>query len=186
MRLHEVGFRYGRRGAWVLRGVTVSIDPGEIVIVRGRNGVGKSTLLGVIAGILRAQHGDILDRPGRIGWVPEHFPADQPFTVGAYLETMAELRGATTAEVNRWVSRLGLAQALLVPPDLLLLDEPWEGLDDATRDLVPGIVAEVLQAGGAVVVSDHSGDTDRLVGAVEWTVEEGVVTVDRPATEEPK
>ena len=49
MRLHEVGYRYSRRGVWVLRGVTVGIEPGEIVVVRGSNGAGKSTLLGLFA-----------------------------------------------------------------------------------------------------------------------------------------
>jgi ABC-type Mn2+/Zn2+ transport system ATPase subunit len=205
MRLHEVGFRYSRRGPWVLRGVTVELAPGELVVVRGHNGVGKSTLLGVAAGVLRPQHGEVTDRPEPVGWVPEHFPAEQPFTVGDYLQSMAELRKAPATEVNRWVSRLGLApfraerlgalskgtaqkvglaQALLVPPGLLLLDEPWEGLDDATRDLVPGIVDEVLKQGGSVLVSDHSGDTARLIGAAEWTVSDGVVTVDRANSEE--
>jgi ABC-type multidrug transport system ATPase subunit len=200
MRLHEVGFRYSRRSPWILRGVTVRIDPGEIVVVRGGNGVGKSTLLAVAAGVLRHQHGEVIDRPPRISWVPEHFPAEQPFTVGAYLSLMADMRGATSTEVNRWISRLslapfrqerlsalskgtaqkvGLAQALLVTPGLLLLDEPWEGLDNATRDLVPELVAEVLAAGGSVLVSDHSGDTGRLAGATEWTVAEGVVSVER-------
>jgi ABC-type multidrug transport system ATPase subunit len=201
MRLHEVGFRYSRRGVWVLRGVTVGIEPGEIVVVRGSNGAGKSTLLGVAAGVLRPVHGEVTDRPVQVGWVPERFPTEQPFTVGGYLSTMAQLRGGAMTTLERWISRLGLApvrqerlsalskgtaqkvglaQALLVPPDLLLLDEPWEGLDVDTRELVPEIVAEVLRDGGAVLVSDHSGDTAHLPGVIEWTVADGQVTVDRP------
>ncbi len=201
MRLDEVGYRYGRRGAWVLRGVTVGIEQGEIVVVRGGNGAGKSTLLGLFAGVLRPVQGEVHGRPARIGWVPERFPTEQPFTVGGYLSTMAALRGGSPATVERWISRLGLgslrqeklsalskgtaqkvglAQALLVPPDLLLLDEPWEGLDIDTRELVPDIIDRVLNDGGAVLVSDHSGDTGHLPGVTEWAVVDGAVTVVRP------
>jgi ABC-2 type transport system ATP-binding protein len=200
MRLHEVSFRYSRRGDWVLREVTGRIDPGEIVVVRGRNGAGKSTLLGLAAGVLRPVRGTILRRPARVGWVPERFPAEQPATVAGYLTAMADIRGDRSG-VERWISRLGLApfrqerlsalskgtaqkvglaQALLVPPELLVLDEPWEGLDAATRDLVPEIVSEVINAGGAVLVSDHRGDTARLPGAYEWVLTEGMLMTEPP------
>ncbi|GAA5178085.1 ATP-binding cassette domain-containing protein [Rugosimonospora acidiphila] len=202
MRLDGVSFRYGRRANWVLSDVTVDIDDGEIVVVRGRNGAGKSTLLQLLVGVLRPTRGRILDRVGRVGWVPERFPADQPFTVSRYLGAMAALSRAGSPEP--WIERLGLApfrtvklgelskgtaqkvglaQALIPDPDLLVLDEPWEGLDSAARELVPEIVAEVVAAGGAVIVSDHRGETARLPGATGWTVEAGRVTVDRaPAT----
>jgi ABC-type multidrug transport system ATPase subunit len=201
MRLQDVGYRYSRGGTWVLREVTVGIEPGEIVVVRGPNGAGKSTLLGLFAGVLRPVHGTVHDRPARVGWVPERFPTEQPFTVSGYLSTMAKLRGADTAAVDRWIARLsldslrderlaalskgtaqkvGVAQALLLPPDLLLLDEPWEGLDIDTRELVPDIVGEVLKEGGAVLVSDHSGDTGHLPGVTEWAVVDGSVEVVRP------
>ena len=73
-----------------------------------------------------------------------------------------------------------LAQALLVPPDLLVLDEPWEGIDIDTRELVPEIIDEVLAAGGSVLVSDHSGDTGHLPGVTEWAVVDGTVEVVTP------
>jgi ABC-type Mn2+/Zn2+ transport system ATPase subunit len=198
MRLDEVSFRYGRRADWVLFGVTVGIDGGETVVVRGRNGAGKSTLLQLIAGVLRPTRGRILDRPARVGWVPERFPAEQPFTVSGYLSAMAAVTGSGSPEP--WIERLGLApfrtvrlgelskgtaqkvglaQALIADPDLLVLDEPWEGLDASARDLVPDIVSEVVAAGGAVLVSDHRGETARLPGATEWTVEDGRVAAGR-------
>jgi ABC-2 type transport system ATP-binding protein len=71
--------------------------------------------------------------------------------------------------------KIGLIQALLVPPGLLVLDEPWEGLDAQTRDQVPAIIAEVLHGGGSVLVSDHRGETARLPGAHIWQVEGGAV-----------
>jgi ABC-type multidrug transport system ATPase subunit len=205
VRLDDVWFRYGRRGAWVLREVAVTVEPGQVVVVAGRNGVGKSTLLQLAAGVLRPSRGTLRDRPAITGWVPERFPADQPFTVRQYLAAMAGLRGlrpaAAAAAVDGWTERLGLsayrevklpalskgtaqkvglAQALLREPGLLILDEPWEGLDGPTRDLVPELVQGVVAAGGSVLVSDHRGETARLPQAIRWTVADGRVAVATP------
>jgi ABC-2 type transport system ATP-binding protein len=209
MRLEDVWLRYGRRGPWVLREVRVDIEPGQVAVVLGRNGVGKSTLLQIAVGVLRPTRGAVRDRPGTVGWVPERFPADQPFTVGQYLTSMGRLRGmspvAARAAVDHWTERfgiasyrdvrlpelskgtaqkVGLAQALLRTPGLLVLDEPWEGLDAATRELVPELIHEVLGAGGMVLLSDHRGETVRLPGAARWTVAEGRVSVVAPAAAE--
>ena len=205
MRFDQVWFRYGRRAGWALRTVDAEVGAGETVVVLGRNGAGKSTLLQLAAGVLSPVRGAVRDRPRVIGWVPERFPADQPFTAGEYLTWMASLRGLRgRAEVDRWSERLllnghldtrlselskgtaqkvGLAQALLVPPDLLVLDEPWEGLDAQARALVPEVVAEVTAAGGMVLVSDHRGEIAGLPGATSWTVADGEVTA---TAEEPE
>ncbi|MBE1485174.1 ATP-binding cassette domain-containing protein [Plantactinospora soyae] len=209
MRLDQVWLRYGVRAPWVLRAVEVDIGPGESAVVLGRNGAGKSTLLQVAAGVLTPTRGVVRDRPGTIGWVPERFPADQPFTVAQYLTGMGRIRAlsgpALTRTVDGWIERLGiapyrdvrlpalskgtaqkvgLAQALLRSPDLLVLDEPWEGLDGATRELVPELIREVRAAGGAVLVSDHRGETIRLPDAAQWAVADGTVSIVGPAIAE--
>ncbi|MEU8366914.1 ABC transporter ATP-binding protein [Micromonospora tulbaghiae] len=201
MRLDGVWLRYHRQGPWVLRQVDVAIRPGEVAVVLGRNGAGKSTLLQLAAGVLRPSRGRVADRPPVVGWVPERFPADQPFTVGAYLSAMGRVAGlpgpAADRAVRHWVERLGLtrfhdvrlprlskgtaqkvglAQALLRPPGLLVLDEPWEGLDATARESVPEIIGEVLADGGTVLVSDHRGETVRLPGARHLSVTDGTVT----------
>jgi ABC-2 type transport system ATP-binding protein len=200
VRFDQVWFRYARRAGWTLRTVDATVEPGSTVVVLGRNGAGKSTLLQLAAGVLRPDRGAVRDRPPVVGWVPERFPADQPFTAGQYLTRMAALRGLRgTARVEHWVERLGLAehrhtrladlskgtaqkvglaQALLVPPGLLVLDEPWEGLDSVARTLIPHIVGEVTAAGGAVLVSDHRGEIAGLPDATHWTVADNTVHVD--------
>jgi ABC-2 type transport system ATP-binding protein len=197
VRFEEVWFRYARRAGWTLRAVDAVVDPGRTVVVLGRNGAGKSTLLQLAAGVLRPVRGAVRGRPAVVGWVPERFPADQPFTAGQYLQRMAEIRGqADPRVVHGWIERLllvehvdtrladlskgtaqkvGLCQALLVPPGLLVLDEPWEGLDSVARMLIPQIVAEVTEAGGSVLVSDHRGEITSLPGAIHWTVAEATV-----------
>jgi ABC-type branched-subunit amino acid transport system ATPase component len=61
--------------------------------------------------------------------------------------------------------KVGLTQALLIRPDLLVLDEPTEGLDAAVLADLPLVITEVTAAGGAVVVSDHSGKLVDLPGS---------------------
>ncbi|MDI6098576.1 ATP-binding cassette domain-containing protein [Actinoplanes sp. NEAU-A12] len=191
MRFDKVWFRYARRAPWTLREVDATVRPGQTIVVLGRNGAGKSTLLQLAAGVLRPVRGAIHDRPATVGWVPERFPAAQPFTTLDYLRSMAAIRGLPAAAADPWIDRLGLtahagtplpdlskgtaqkvglAQALLTPPGLLVLDEPWEGLDAPSRELIPQLVAEVTAAGGAVLVSDHRGEIASLPGAVHWTV----------------
>ncbi|WP_037558756.1 ABC transporter ATP-binding protein [Spirillospora albida] len=176
MRLNDVAFRYHRRSSWVLRNVTLSFPPGGVTEVTGRNGAGKSTLLRLLAGIRRPLRGTIEGRPARVGYAPERFPADQPFTVGGYLSHMAAMRGVPDTAITTWAERLafgdllpvrlpdlskgsaqkvGLAQALIADPALLILDEPFAGLDRTTRADLPALLAELAAHGTTVVVSDH-------------------------------
>ena len=206
MRFDQIWFRYARRADWALRTVNAAVEPGDTVIVLGRNGAGKSTLLQLAAGVLRPVRGTVRDRPRVIGWVPERFPADQPFTAEQYLTRMAAMRGLRdTTQTDRWIERLGLdehrhtrlaalskgtaqkvglAQALLVTPGLLVLDEPWEGLDAVARTLIPQIVGEVTAAGGMVLVSDHRGEIAGLPNAIRWTVADGAVNPEAAPTGE--
>lgn len=195
MRLDDVWLRYGR-GPWILRGVTAELGAGEVVAVIGRNGAGKSTLLQVVAGLLRPNKGTVSGRPARVGYVPERFPADQPFTARHYLASLARVRGDRPDRLDEWAERLhftglldrplgqlskgsaqkvGLLQAMLAEPDLLILDEPWEGLDGPTREQVPVIVDEVLAGGGRVLISDHQGQTTDLPGLRRWDLSAGVL-----------
>jgi ABC-type multidrug transport system ATPase subunit len=201
MLLQDVGIRYSRQSDWVLRNVTAELRPGEVAVVLGRNGAGKSTLLSAVAGVLPIGRGAILDRPRVIGWVPERFPAGQPFTARDYLVHIGRIRGlsatAAAAALGRWAEilhltpfldtrlsqlskgsaqKVGLTQALMVPPGLLVLDEPWEGLDAQTTALVPQIITEVTAAGGAALVSDHRGEAVNLPGAFTWQVADGTVS----------
>ncbi|MGN9906593.1 ATP-binding cassette domain-containing protein [Phytohabitans sp. LJ34] len=201
MRLDGVWLRYRRGEPWVLRGVEASVAAGEAVAVVGRNGVGKSTLLKLAAGLLRPQRGAVRDRPPRVGYVPERFPADQPFTARRYLMGMAAVHGLAPADALRavgdWSARLhldglldhplaelskgsaqkvGLIQGLVHRPDLLILDEPWEGLDAATRLEIPMVVTEVLARGGRVLISDHLGEVSSLPDVRTWELADGVLS----------
>ena len=123
MRLDDVAFRYHRRAPWVLRDVTLSLPPGSVTEVTGRNGAGKSTLLRLIAGLRAPGRGSVRERPSRVGYAPERFPVDQPFTVRSYLGHMAAVRRVPDDAIGAWAERLAFDHLL----DVRLPDDLREG-----------------------------------------------------------
>lgn len=197
MRLENVAFRYRRRDPWVLRDVTLALSAGSVTEVTGHNGAGKSTLLRVIAGLRRPRGGVVMERPARVGYAPERFPVDQPFSVRGYLGHMAAIRRVPEDAVSAWSGRLrfdhlldvrlselskgsaqkvGLAQALMGDPQLLVLDEPFAGLDAVTRDELPALISELAAGGTTVVVSDHQRCIETLPGIDRLRVADASVT----------
>src|SRR5215470_16716191 len=116
MRLDDVWIRYSAGSAWILSEVTAELAPGSVAVVLGRNGAGKSTLLSAVAGVLPIGQGSIADRPRVVGWVPERFPAAQPFSARDYLLHIGRVRGlsasAAAAALARWAELLHLTPFL--------------------------------------------------------------------------
>jgi ABC-type multidrug transport system ATPase subunit len=192
MRLSKVSFRYRRRDPFVIEDADAHLAPGEVIELTGVNGAGKSTLLRLLAGLARPTTGTIADRPQVVGFAPDRLPTAQPFTVTAYLRHMARVRGG--ARWEPWIERLnmghlldtplsdlskgsahkvGLTQALMAGPGLLILDEPFAGLDADTRETLPAIATEVAARGGIVIASDHQGGLRTLPAVRHWSVVDG-------------
>jgi ABC-2 type transport system ATP-binding protein len=195
---HQVAKRYGLR-APVLRDVDVELGAGGIVAVQGANGVGKSTLLRLVAGISAPSRGRVERAPGlRTGYAPEGFAAVPGLTGGGWLRQLAWVRGqadagedvaaALDAPLHRPLGalshgqrqRVALAAALAGAPDVVVLDEPTAGLDAAARAALGGLLAAAARRGALIVSADHvglPGATRRLRvrdGGVEWVGAEAV------------
>ena len=144
------GVDFSHGGQRVLQGVNLALEPGEIVTIVGPNGSGKSTLLRLLIGALRPRKGKISRQPGlRIGYVPQklHIDPTLPMTVARFLnlphavdpsDAAAALKTAGVPGVaDQQMSQLSggqfqrvlLARAILGRPDVLMLDEATQGLD---------------------------------------------------------
>jgi ABC-2 type transport system ATP-binding protein len=169
--------RFGERAA--LRGVTFSAAPGELLAVIGPNGAGKTTLLSILAGIRRADEGEVSRPPGEIGFVPQQAALYRRLTVAENLRLFARLEKVPDVEatVERMLEQTGLADrrddqvstlsggnqqrvniaiGLLAEPAALLLDEPSTGLDPRQRARLWEFVLALAGGGTTVIFSTHN------------------------------
>lgn len=166
-----------------LDNVSFTIPRGEVVGLLGPNGAGKTTLFKLIAGILKPDKGKIYPLPGAwpaIGFKTDRLLFPNHLRVHQYLEVVAQLSNIprrhtrqTVAEALAWVDlreaahkkigacskgmrqRIGLAQALIGDPPLLLLDEPSNGLDPQGQDEMHRRIQQLHTAGKTIVLSSH-------------------------------
>ena len=158
----------------VLCDVSLSIPAGQVVGLLGPNGAGKSTLMKILIGLWDADKGTV-SAPERIGYLPENNPLYEDMYVTEYLEFMARLtakrsyseavnslidRVGLTPERHKHIrelskgyrQRVGLAQALIGEPELLILDEPTTGLD-------PNQLVEIRSLIRSLAHGQTAGDT---------------------------
>ena len=166
-------------GHRVLDGVSLEVRQGAIHGLVGQNGAGKTTLIRIAVGLTRADAGSIEAR-APVGYLPEERGLYQRPRAGDVLEYLARLKGLSDDEaardVARWLTRMEmsafatrrverlskgqqqkiqLAAALLGDPPLVILDEPFAGLDPLNTRLVCDLIRETATGGRGVLVSAH-------------------------------
>ena len=177
LRLTNVSARRG--GRTVLSGISLTIHRSEVVAVVGANGAGKSTLLQLCAGLLRASGGSI-ERTPHFGYAPQLDSLAPLLTVDEHLRLFGAARGMrrgrSVSTGHRLLTRLGwtargdqtagtlsggtqqklnVALAQLDAPDLLLLDEPYQGLDSLAYEDLWRLISSWRASGAGVLLVTH-------------------------------
>ncbi len=173
-----------------LKQVSLVVRRGEIVTLIGPNGAGKSTLVRVVVGLLSPQKGQIIRHPQlSIGYMPQRMRVDNilPMTVERFLKLtgiqtkdkiyaiLEELSVTYTAKrAIQYLSggelqRVLLARALLKAPDLLVLDEPIQGVDITGQYELYELIGQIRQQRGCGILM-VSHDLHVVMAATDYVV----------------
>ena len=192
----------------VLKDICLSIGDGEVVGLLGPNGAGKSTLMKILVGVWDATSGEV-QVPKNIGFLPEQNPLYEDMYVREYLRFFVGLRSkeqgaknkdqlvehliarvGLTAEANKRVGqlskgykqRVGLAQAMIGDPELLILDEPTTGLDPNQLEDIRALIREMGKE-RTVILSTHILQEVKQMCSRVVIIDHGEIKVDKPINE---
>lgn len=170
---HDLACRRGDR--LLFRNLSCAVESGGALHLAGPNGVGKSSLIRILAGLLRPFAGTV-EREGALALADERSALDLHLPLGRALAFWARFDGTADDDLDRAAVALGLTDLLDVPVRYLstgqrkravlarvllarapvwLLDEPLNGLDTASATAVERLVAEHCGNGGIAVIASH-------------------------------
>lgn len=178
--IHNVWFRYNQKTSDVLRGLTLDVEKGQIFCLLGGNGVGKSTTLKAIAGMLKPQRGKIKVN-GKLAMLPQN-PQALFTEISVEDELLEALYGVDKSDEEKVEAvmdmlrlmeiehlrkshpydlsggeqqRLALGKVLLLDPDVILLDEATKGLDPFFKITLAGILRKLADSGKTLFLVSH-------------------------------
>jgi urea transport system ATP-binding protein len=222
--LTTLALRAGYGGKPVLQGLEIEVREGEIVAVIGRNGVGKSTLMKSLIGLVPTMGGSIVYRGEAVevlpaykrarlgmGYVPQGRDVFPRLTVGENVAVGAAIRGGGIPEAGRlkiveafpilaerWDQRAGtmsggqqqqlaIGRVLIADPNLILLDEPSEGIQpNIVQDIARNMVELNRRTGVTIILVEQNLDMIRAMAQRCYVMDKGriVASLDRPALDD--
>jgi ABC-2 type transport system ATP-binding protein len=199
LRVEQIYKAFGRHK--VLQGVDFTVAPGTLVGIVGENGAGKSTLLKILAGELRPNRGHVFRR-GALGYCPQQVILNDALTVDQHLQYFRAAYGISDlSRANDLIEQLGYTQyraavvgtlsggtkqklnltlALMHRPNVLLLDEPYQGFDWETYLHFWELTSELREQGCAVVIISHLFFEQKRFDCL-YHLQQGRVTLETPA-----
>ena len=189
----------GQPPVQVLKGVDLTVEPGERVAILGRSGAGKSTLLHILGGLLKPSSGTVRI-PGNIGFVFQAYHLMPELTVLENVILPTYARGRIRGKVARLRARellekvgladrmdhlpaelsggerqrVALARALVTDPEVVFADEPTGNLDELTGADILRMLTELSKGATALVMVTHSRDAAAICNRT-LTLADGVL-----------
>jgi urea ABC transporter ATP-binding protein UrtE len=218
--LNTIELRAGYGGKPVLQGLEIEVRKGEIVAVIGRNGVGKSTLMKALIGLVPAMSGSVIYRGEAVnplpaykrarlgmGYVPQGRDVFPRLTVAENIAVGASIKGKVRKDAKRrvleafpilaerWGQRAGtmsggqqqqlaIGRVLIADPDLILLDEPSEGIQpNIVLDIARNMVELNRKTGVTVILVEQNLDMIRAMAQRCYVMDKGriVASLDHAA-----
>ncbi|AMR06079.1 ABC transporter ATP-binding protein [Bacillus thuringiensis] len=187
----------------VLRDISLTIDEGEIIAILGGNGTGKSTILRIIAGLECPSSGKVIypKKSIRVGYVPERFSKLLRFTPSEYLNYVGKIDGLSKEYLTKripyllnrfqlkalndqWIMNLskgniqkvGIIQAILQNPELLILDEPISGLDLHAQQELLTVLKELKEQGTTILLTYHESNIFESLVEKTYDLNNGLIS----------
>lgn len=184
----------------VLEKVNITINKSDIIAVNGKNGSGKSTLLKLIAGIHTPTKGTVTFERSNVltGFVLDQFPSDTPFSIEEYIYTLGRTNGLSKETIEHQLQKqlknlqleayrnkrintfskgtkqkVNIMQGILNNPDILILDEPFDGLDASTQQEVTQIMNMLHSSGVTIVFTSHDEARSQELATKIVTIDQG-------------
>ena len=211
---------YGRRR--VVDGVSLDVEPGEIVGLLGPNGAGKTTSFKMMCGLVKPDKGRVYlqdtdvtrwpmhmrSRTGGMGYLPQQSSVFAKLSAEANIKGMMQLLGFSRKQqkvrcnelleqfkithVRKSAAgtlsggerrRLEIARCLVADPKIIMLDEPFAGIDPVTVQNVQIVIKELAEAGIAVLITDHAAREILQITDRTYVVSEGRILCSGTAEE---
>ena len=182
----------------VLKDVVLSVPKGKICGIIGRNGSGKTVLFKCICGLLQVDKGDIQVDHRQIGAIIE-----EPGFLGQYsgrknLELLASISGKKISNYQKILKmvglleagdkkvrkysmgmkqRLGIAQAIMEDQNIIILDEPMNGLDNAGVEEMRKLFLILREQGKTILLASHNRDDIEILCDVVYEMDHGILSL---------
>ncbi|OLB42679.1 MAG: hypothetical protein AUI04_04290 [Candidatus Rokubacteria bacterium 13_2_20CM_2_64_8] len=177
--VHEIETAYGL--SRVLFGVSIAVNAGECVCLLGRNGVGKTTTMRSIMGLTPPQAGRVVWKGTDItGWPPYHdFSIDRVFDLFPKLRELTGRNGGFLSGGEQQM--LTIARTLMGNPELLLLDEPSEGLAPIVVDHLGEQIARLKREGLTILLAEQNVEFSLALADRVYVLEKGALRFSGPS-----